>query len=256
MNTSSFSADCLRDCAVLITGASSGIGRATAVALATAGARLVLSGRDMARLQTTLDALTGSGHTIEVAELSGADVTADWVKAVSTRQGGLHGIFHAAGIEMVRPVRLTKQTQIAEVFDSSVHAAFGIARAAAQKGVLADGASVVFMSSVAGQRGTAGMTAYSAAKAAIDGLVRSLACELAPRSIRANALAAGAVVTEMHQRLVGTLGPEAVAEYERKHLLGFGTPQDIAQAALFLLSPASRWVTGTTLAVDGGYMVR
>ena len=251
-----FTVDCLQGQTLLITGASSGLGRDAAMALAGCGARLVLAGRDADRLAAAQAALPGAGHGIEVADLSDADAAADWVKGVATRLGGLNGIFHAAGIELVRPVRLSKQAQIDEVFASSLMAALGIARAAAQKNVMADGASLVFMSSVAGQRGTAGMAVYSAAKAAIDGMVRSLACELAPRAIRVNALAAGAVVTAMHSRLTATLGPDAVADYEKKHLLGFGKPDDVSQAAMFLLSPASRWITGTTLVVDGGYMVR
>lgn len=251
-----FTADCLQGQTLLITGGSSGLGRDTATALAGCGARLVLAGRDADRLAAALAALPGSGHSTETVQLSDADTAADWVKAVATRVGPLNGIFHAAGVELVRPVRLSKNAQIDEVFSSSVMAALGIARAAAQKNVMADGASLLFMSSVAGQRGTAGMAVYSAAKAAIDGLVRSLACELAPRAIRVNALAAGAVVTAMHSRLTATLGPDAVADYERKHLLGFGTPEDVSQSAVFLLSSASRWITGTTLVVDGGYMVR
>ncbi|MDC6130107.1 SDR family oxidoreductase, partial [Burkholderia gladioli] len=134
--------------------------------------------------------------------------------------------------------------------------AFGIARAAARKGVMEDGASLVLMSSVAASTGQVGMTAYSAAKAGIEGLVRSLACELAPRRIRVNAIAAGAVRTAMHERLTRGSPDEAVAAYESSHLLGFGEPEDVAGAALFLLSGASRWITGTALAVDGGYRVR
>ena len=251
-----FDANALTGRTILVTGASSGLGRATATLLAQCGARLVVAGRDGVRLAATLASLPGAGHASELAELSDADAVAEWVKSVSVRIGPLDGVFHAAGIELVRPARLTKKALIDELYASSVMAALGIARAAGQKAVFADGASIVFMSSVAGQRGTAGMVAYSSAKAAINGMVGSLACELAPRRMRVNSLSAGAVVTEMHERLTATLGPEALADYEHKHLLGFGTPQDVAQAVLFLLSPASRWITGTTLVVDGGYMVR
>ena len=254
--TKTFDKQCLDGQTVLVTGASSGLGRAAALMLAQCGARLVVAGRNADRLQATLSSLPGPGHSMEIADLVEADAVADWVRDVATRAGGLQGIFHAAGVELVRPMRLTKSAQIDALFASSVTASLGIARAAAQKNVLTDGASLVFMSSVAGHRGTAGMVAYAAAKAAVDGLVRSLTCELAPRAIRVNALVCGAVVTEMHARLTATLGPEAVADYERKHLLGFGRPDDVSQATVFLLSPASRWITGTTLVVDGGYMVR
>lgn len=111
----------------------------------------------------------------------------------------------------------------------------------------------MFMSSVAGLRGTAGMVGYSATKAAIDGMVRSLACELAPRLIRVNSIAAGGVQTEMHERLAKTMGEATLSQYEGRHLLGFGRPEDIANAALFLLGPGSRWITGMTMSVDGGF---
>lgn len=251
-----FTTDSLAGRTLLVTGASSGLGRAAAIRFAECGARVVLGGRNAERLALTQAALKGDGHIAACADLTDADAVADWVKAQAAAVGALHGVFHAAGIEMVRPIRLTKQAQIDELFGSSIFAAVGIARAAASKGVMADGGSVVFMSSVAGLRGTAGMAVYSAAKAAIDGLVRSVACELAPRRIRVNALAAGAVVTDMHARLTATLGAEAVADYEHRHLLGFGSTDDVNNAALFLLTDASRWVTGTTLVLDGGYTVR
>ncbi len=112
------------------------------------------------------------------------------------------------------------------------------------------------MSSVAGGRGQAGISAYSASKGAIDAAVRSLACEFAPRQIRVNSLVTGAVRTEMHEKTVAAMTPEAVADYEHKHLLGFGAPEDIAMVAAFLLSDASRWITGANWVVDGGYLAK
>lgn len=241
----------------LVTGASSGIGQATARMIAQYGGKVIIAGRDEIRLQDTFSSLAPrAAHAVSVEVLTEADTTADWVKSIAEAHGPLSGVFHSAGVELIRPVKLTKQSHLNDVFGSSLYAAFGIARAISQKNTLTDGGSVIFMSSVAGSTGQIGMTAYSAAKAAIDGLVRSLACELAPRRIRINSIAAGAVKTAMHERLTKVSGADAERDYEKSHLLGFGNPDDVANAAVFLLSNASSWITGSTLAVDGGYMVR
>ena len=250
------SSSCLSGRRLLVTGASSGIGRAAALLLSQCGAHLTINGRNEERLELTRQMLDGDGHALAVATLSDADGVADWLKHLALTQGPFDGIFHASGVVMIKPMRLTKQSHLDEVFGSSLMASFGIARASAQKGVLNDGAYIVYMSSVAGSRGQPGMAAYSAAKSAIDGLVRSFACELAPRKICVNAIAAGAVESEMLADVKGQMGDSGVSNYESRHLLGFGSPFDIAHAAVFLLSPAAAWITGTTMAVDGGYMVR
>lgn len=249
----SFSDTMLADRHILVTGASSGLGRASAEKFAAMGARVTLMGRDEERLNMTRASLVGESHAIVAATFSDLESTAEIVKNIAARQGAIDGIFHSAGVELVRPMRLFKNDHAAHLFDAALYGALGIARAAGSRGVVNDGASLVFMSSVAGLRGTAGMVGYSAAKAAIDGAVRSLACELASRRIRVNSIAAGAIQTEMHGRLAKTLGEQALTDYERRHLLGFGRAEDIANAATFLLSPASVWITGTVLSVDGGY---
>jgi len=248
--------DALKGCTILVTGASSGIGKATAILLSECGARVVINGRDESRLNQTLSQMSGSDHVVSAAPLETADQTNDWLKCVLDASGPVDGLFHVAGIELIRPIRMIKQAQLNDLFGSSLFAAFGIARALSSKNAITEGGSLVFMSSVAGSTGQIGMSAYSAAKAAIDGMVRSLSCELSVKKIRVNSIAAGAVHTPMHQRLTKGGNIDAIMAYEKSHLLGFGEPQDVAQAALYLLSPASRWVTGTTMVVDGGYMVR
>lgn len=251
-----FAPHCLAGQTCLVTGASSGIGRAAAILLATLGARVIVSGRDEARLESTLLELPGAGHAASGATLTDADATAQWVTGLAETHGPFTGIFHAAGVEFIRPVKLIKQEHLEHVFASSLYAAFGVARAASRKGVVADRSAIVFMSSAAGSTGQAGMTAYSAAKAGIDGLTRSLACELAPRGIRVNSIAAGAVATEMHARIAATNSAESMLAYEQCHPLGLGQPEDVANAVAFLLADSGRWITGTTLHVDGGYVAR
>jgi NAD(P)-dependent dehydrogenase (short-subunit alcohol dehydrogenase family) len=224
--------------------------------IAQCGGRVIISGRNEARLNETFYSLEGIGHLISAVDLVDADQTADWMKSVIKEHGILSGVFHAAGMEFIRPIRMTKQAQLNDIFGSSLFAAFGIARAASQKNTIVDGGSLVFMSSVAGSTGQQGMTAYSAAKAGIDALVRSLSCEMAARNIRVNSIVAGAVKTAMHDRLSQTSNEDGMMDYEKSHLLGFGEIEDISNAVVYLLSTASRWITGTALVIDGGYMVK
>lgn len=240
----------------LVTGASSGIGKSTAELIARCGGRLIASGRDESKLSQLLAEIGGVEHVISPRSLSDADDVTEWVTELAKQYGPLSGIFHSAGMELIRPVRMIKQKHIDELLGSSLYAGFGLARAAAQKNVLLDGSSVVFMSSVAGQTGQMGMTAYSACKAGIDGLVRSLACELSPRRIRVNSIASGAVATAMHERWLHSASDEAKHGYESSYLLGYGQPDDVANSAVFLLSDLSKWITGTVMLVDGGFTVR
>ena len=238
---------------VLVTGASSGLGQAAAEMIASCGGRIIGVGRDEARLRAAIAGLAGDGHQARVCDVSDADAAAALVLAAAKEAGGLHGLFHAAGEGLILPTRLTKPANIEAVFGAAVNGAFGLVRAAARAGTMAPGSSLVLMSSVAAHRGRAGMAAYSAAKAAIEGAVRALAVELAPRDIRVNALAAGGVETPMNDRIAANLAEGGVDAYAAAHPLGMGRPEDVAAAVLFLLSPAARWITGTTMIVDGGY---
>jgi NAD(P)-dependent dehydrogenase (short-subunit alcohol dehydrogenase family) len=251
-----FAVDALAGKNILVTGASSGIGREAAVHFARCGARLVVMGRNQARLGETLASLAGEGHQSEAGDLDDAEATADTVQRIAGRVGALHGVFHSAGSSLVLPAKLTKNHHLDEVFGAGVRGALGIARAAGKKNVIADGGSLVFMSSVSSVRGRPGMVAYSAAKGAVDGMVRALASELAPRRIRVNSIISGAVATAMHNQFVESVNETMVDNYRNLHLLGFGEPSDIANAALFLLSDAAGWITGTTMAVDGGYTAK
>ncbi|MBW2135177.1 MAG: SDR family oxidoreductase [Deltaproteobacteria bacterium] len=239
---------------ILVTGASSGIGKATARYLSNLGAKVVLLARNAERLQKTFDSLSGEGHAQYIFDLTALDEIPVMIKKIAQEVGRFSGLFHAAGITNVIPVGIIGEKYIDAVFDPSIKAVLMLARGFCQKGVLlTDNASLIFMSSVFSLRGIAGTSIYCASKAAIDGAVRALACELAPRAIRVNSIIVGAVETTMLEKLCKTLTKEYKLAFDKKHLLGFGKPEDIAAAASFLLSDASRWITGSTMIVDGGY---
>ena len=251
-----FSPSALAGKRILVTGASSGIGREAAVHLSRCGASLIVMGRNRERLDETLAMLEGDGHRAEAAELDDAEVAADRIAALAGEAGPLDGLFHSAGTSLVLPAKLTKNSHLDDLFGAGVRGALGIARAAGRRKVVADGGALVFMSSVSSVRGRPGMVAYSAAKAAVDGMVRALAAELAPRRIRVNSIVSGAVATAMHNEFVESVSDAMVANYRDLHMLGFGEPADIAAAATFLLSDAARWITGASIAVDGGYTAK
>jgi NAD(P)-dependent dehydrogenase (short-subunit alcohol dehydrogenase family) len=248
-----FAEDCLTGRTVLVTGASSGLGRASAIAISRCGARVVLNGRDENRLEQTRLMLSGDGHELAAAELADVDGAAEFVRALAKRLGAFHGIYHAAGVTSTVPIRFMKQRLLEDVYRPSVYATYGIARAAAQKGVMSDeGGSIVLMSSISAVKGSLCMTAYSGAKRAVDGMLRSLSVEMAPKNIRVNSIICGSVYTEMYEREAALIGESSIEATRTKHLLGFGEPNDIAQAVIFLLTDASRWITGTSMTVDGG----
>jgi len=239
---------------ILVTGASSGIGRETAILLSQLGASLTISARDEVRLNQTRSEMSGDYHHIASFDVRELDAIPAWIKALAAAQGPFHGLVHSAGIHRAAPLRALNATALDELMRVNVHSAAMLAKGFRQKGCRnPDIGSIVLLASVAGLAGEPGISAYSASKAAVFGLTRCLAVELAPEGIRVNAVAPGFVRSEMGDRLKEMLTAEQFAAIERNHPLGLGTVRDVANGIAFLLSPASRWITGTTLVIDGGY---
>jgi NAD(P)-dependent dehydrogenase (short-subunit alcohol dehydrogenase family) len=235
---------------VLVTGASSGIGRAVAVECARAGARVVVNGRNQDRLEQTLAMLReaggadhDAGHLACAADLTDAAQLARLVD----QAGELDGVVHAAGIDGVTPVRMLRQGFMESVLNGNFMAPLMLTQKLLFKKSLRNGSSLVFLSSIAAHTGTVGVGPYSASKAALEGMIRCLALEIAPRGMRANALAPGLVDTPLVN------GDRAWLEEKAKsYPLGLGKPEDVAYAAIYLLCDASRKITGTRLHLDGG----
>lgn len=248
-----FDHNSLKDRRILVTGASSGIGANSVKLFSSLGADVILVGRNEEKLNSVSDDLSRGKSLIQVVDLSVPDLIYHQIKTLPLEWLPIHGVLHASGTELVRPVQLIKSADFESLMSSSVKAALSIGRAISSKGVMSDGGAFVLMSSVAAITGTSGLSLYSATKGAIEAMTRSLAVEFAPKSIRVNAITSGAVETPMHHRLITRMPQAALEDYESKHPLGFGQPSDISNLAAFLMSDAGRWITGTSLIIDGGY---
>lgn len=241
---------------IAVTGASSGIGRATAVLAGKLGGRVILVARDQKRLEQTMSQLEGTGHRLECLDLSKGDTLPAWLKSVSADTGPISGIAHCAGAQILRPLQVQSATQIEDLLRINVVSAILLARAFRQKGVHECPGSIVLLSSVMGTVGEAGRSAYCASKGALHALTKSLALELAKDDIRVNCVAPGVVDTEMGEESAETLGSERTRSIIDRHPIGLGMPEDVAYAIVYLLAGTGRWITGAVNTVDGGYTAR
>lgn len=242
---------------VMVTGASSGIGRGCAVVAAELGARVVLVGRSEERLRETQTQLAGSGHVVAPYDLEQVAGVCDWMKKSSSAWGELAGLVHAAGIQVTNPLRALTVEQHASVMRVNLDAALFLAKGFRQRGVCAaDGGSIVYIASVTAFAGKAAIASYSASKGALVAMARSLAVELARERIRVNCVAPALVPSAIADEMQRTMTAEQFAEVQRSHPLGVGTPRDVGNAVAFLLAESGRWITGTTLTVDGGFLAQ
>ncbi len=242
---------------VLVTGASSGIGRAIALELGRRNAKLILLGRKLEAL-AQVSALIGEDlcHIIPL-DLVGADGIFDAVRSVVEKRGRIYGLCHAAGIVETRPMSAIKPEGLRSVMEVNLTAGIELARVVCRRDIMTDGGgSVLLISSIYARVGMAGQISYSASKGAVTAAARAMAVELARRKVRVNSLSPGLVHTQMTEASFAKLSPSQVKELEEAYPLGPGRPEDVARAAAFLLAPQSPWITGIDLVIDGGYTAR
>lgn len=239
---------------ILITGASSGIGQGIAVACAKMGARVVLSGRNENRLKETLDSLEGQGHVVLCGDLNAEDTRMDIVGKMPE----LNGVVHCAGISQIQMAKFMDQTFLEGIFKTNVFSPLLLNTLLLKKKKLHKNSSIIFISSISGvYRSQIGEGGYGATKAALAGFVKSLALELSAQGIRVNTIHPGVVETPLLEVSNGTFGKEELESLRQKYpLKRFGKPEDIAYCAVYLLSDASNWMTGSNILIDGGFTLK
>lgn len=243
---------------IVISGAASGIARQCAISCSKMGARLILLDLNEEGLKDTMTMVERpEDHYWAVVNLTDRERVKEVVTEGVIKVGKVNGLLNCAGISTTLPLNAVKEDTLDKFFKVNVYTGYYLTQEICRRANLSeDGASVVFFSSVAGSYGEAGKSVYGMTKGALKAVAKSLAVELARKNVRVNSISPGVIVTPINQNLPHIADPEKRAALEAQHLLGLGKTTDIANACIYLLSDASRWVTGINLFVDGGFTSR
>lgn len=236
---------------ILITGASSGIGQQTAINISQMGGIVILTGRNLENLNKTLSLLKGENHQIISADLL---VEAERNQLIE-KLPMLDGIVHSAGTVNPFPIKFIDQIKINETLNINYEIHVLLMAGIMRKKKLNAKASIVFLSSISGQHPHKGGALYASSKAAIEAFSKVVALELYPQGIRSNCISPAMVKTPMYEIAEKGMSKESMDEHVKQYPLGIGYPEDIANSIVFLLSDASRWITGINITLDGGFLL-
>lgn len=243
----------LEEKVILITGASSGIGRATAIECSKMGAKLIITGRDESRLKEAFHALEGKTeeHQMIVADLTNKEHLKELIAKITY----IDGVVLSAGQSALSPILFTKRDKIDNIFEVNFFSQIDIIKSLIKKKKLSKGSSVILISSIAGHNNTTpGHSIYGTSKAALTAFMKYCVTEFSSKQIRFNTINPGMVTTPLIQK--ESLSKEDVEKDIQKYpLKRYGKPTEIAHGAIYLLSDAAAWVTGTSLFIDGGVSV-
>lgn len=236
---------------ILITGASSGIGQAVAIECSRMGANVVITARNKERLEQTRDKLSGDNHFSFIADITNEEQLTKLVEQLPR----LNGVCFSAGVGCTCPVTFASRKKFDSIFNINFFAQAELSRLLLKKKILEKNSSLVFIDSIGGiSRITPGNAIYGSAKAALYSWSKYIAIEHGTRGIRSNCICPGMVETPLIHK--GAITEEQLEEDRKKYpLQRYGTPTDIANATVFLLSEASSWITGTSITIDGGISI-
>ena len=248
----------LTDKTIIVTGASSGIGRQCAISLSQLGAKVILFGRDTKRLEETLSLMDKfQKHHLFAIDLLKYEKLEIVLDDLHTRSIIIDGIVNCAGISTTLPFRRVTPEKMELFLQNNVTISFNFCRLILQKKLIsAKGGSIIFISSIMGVVGETGKMLYGMTKGALIAGAKSLAIELARKKIRVNCISPGVVKSPMSDSAIYSKDDESLDKIEKLHPLGLGKVEDVANSCVFLLSDASRWITGSNLILDGGYTAR
>lgn len=251
MNENQFS---LQNKNIVITGASSGIGRQCAITCSQMGANVILVALEDDKLNETLKLLPQGNNICYSQDITKYEEIDTIISDAVSKVGKISGFVHSAGIEMTLPLNMLKPENFSRVYSVNVISAFEFSkRISHKKNINENGASFVFIASIMSDFGQAGKIGYCSSKGALVSGARAMALELIAKKIRVNCISPAVVQTEMSKNLLDSLTPEAQNEILMMHPMGVGQPQDIANGCAFLMSDASKWINGINLHIDGGY---
>jgi NAD(P)-dependent dehydrogenase (short-subunit alcohol dehydrogenase family) len=236
---------------ILVTGASSGIGREIALLASQFGANLTLIGRNEQRLKETQSMLTGTSHEIVVADLTKE-------KDLNQIASGkiFDGVIFNAGIVEYAPIKFINEDKIKKIFDTNFNASVLLCRLLLKNKFVNKNGSLIFISSISSKLGISGTALYASTKAALSAFSKVVASEVASQGIRSNTICPAIVMTPMTAQAQAVTSTQAMEEAAKAYPLGYGTPMDVSATAVFLLSNASRWITGSEIILDGGLTLR
>ena len=240
---------------ILVTGASSGIGRQCAIDCSKMGAKIIAIGRNQERLDSLKAEMEGANacYSFDLQNLRGIK---ELIFGVVVDYGKLDGFIHAAGIEVTNPVKLSSAEDYESLYRVNCLSAFEIVKNLCGIKTFNKGGSIVLISSISGVIARKGLSAYAASKGALMSAARVMALEMAPREVRVNTVSPGTILTPMMQKALDAMSEEDRQKRVNGFPLGLGLTTDVSNACIYLLSDASRWVTGQNLIVDGGYTAK